>query len=85
MNVPFPLVDEAPALALLQERTSGVAVLTLNRPEQRNSLNEAMLAGLSECLAAIAQDLGFSDQPHMTRAVKWLTGRTPDVWRRGVV
>jgi enoyl-CoA hydratase/carnithine racemase len=62
MNVPFPLVDEAPALALLQERTSGVAVLTLNRPEQRNSLNEAMLAGLSECLAAIAQD-------HAVRAV----------------
>lgn len=41
----------------------------------------ACLAGAGE-LAAIAQDLGFSDQPHMTRAVKWLTGRTPDVWRR---
>jgi enoyl-CoA hydratase/carnithine racemase len=56
MNVPFPLVDGPLAPALLQERKGGVAVLTLNRPEQRNSLNEAMLAGLSECLAAIAQD-----------------------------
>jgi AraC-like DNA-binding protein len=44
----------------------------------------ACMSGAAE-LAAIAQDLGFSDQPHMTRAVKWLTGRTPDVWRRGVV
>lgn len=33
-------------------------------------------------LAVLAQELGFADQPHMTRAVKWLTGRTPDVWRR---
>jgi len=33
-------------------------------------------------LAAIAQDLGFADQPHMTRAVKWLTGRTPAAWRQ---
>jgi len=56
MNVPFPLVDGPPAPALLQERRGGVAVLTLNRPEQRNSLNEAMLAGLTACLAAIAQD-----------------------------
>lgn len=41
----------------------------------------ACLSGAAD-LAAIAQDLGFADQPHMTRAVKWLTGRTPDVWRR---
>lgn len=33
-------------------------------------------------LAEIAQDFGFADQPHMTRAVKWLTGRTPAAWRR---
>ena len=56
MNVPFPLVDWSSAPALLQERKGGVAVLTLNQPEQRNSLDEATLAGLSECLAAIAQD-----------------------------
>jgi AraC-like DNA-binding protein len=32
-------------------------------------------------LAAIAYELGFSDQSHMTRAVKWLTGTTPAAWR----
>ena len=56
MNVPFPLVDGPSAPALLEERGAGVAVLTLNRPEQRNTLSEAMLAGFSECLAAIARD-----------------------------
>jgi enoyl-CoA hydratase/carnithine racemase len=56
MNVPHPLVDGRPTPALLAERTAGIAVLTLNRPEQRNSLNEAMLVGLSDCLAAIARD-----------------------------
>jgi AraC-like DNA-binding protein len=34
-------------------------------------------------LATTAQELGFADQPHMTRAVKWLTGRTPAAWRQG--
>jgi len=32
-------------------------------------------------LAAIAHDLGFADQSHMTRAVKWLTGAAPSDWR----
>jgi AraC-like DNA-binding protein len=32
-------------------------------------------------LAAIAADTGFADQPHMTRAVAALTGRTPGAWR----
>jgi enoyl-CoA hydratase/carnithine racemase len=34
----------------------GVTVLTLNRPERRNSLSEAMLAALTENLAAIGAD-----------------------------
>jgi AraC-like DNA-binding protein len=33
-------------------------------------------------LAAIAQEIGFSDQPHMSRAVSWLTGASPTTWRR---
>jgi AraC-like DNA-binding protein len=33
-------------------------------------------------LAAVAADLGFADQPHMTRAVGALTGRAPGAWRR---
>ena len=56
MNVPFPLVDGPAAPVLLQERIAGTAVLTLNRPDQRNGLSEALLTGLSECLATIAQD-----------------------------
>lgn len=35
-----------------------------------------------EPFAAIALDCGFCDQPHMTRAVGALTGRTPAAWRR---
>ncbi len=33
-------------------------------------------------LAAIAAETGFSDQPHMTRAVLALTGRPPGAWRQ---
>jgi len=33
-------------------------------------------------LADIAADLGFADQPHMTRAVSALTGLPPARWRR---
>ena len=32
-------------------------------------------------LADIAYDLGFADQAHMTRAVRWLTGAAPAAWR----
>lgn len=35
----------------------------------------------SEPLADLAARLGFSDQAHMTRAVKRLTGRPPQAWR----
>lgn len=41
---------------LLREDADGIATLTLNRPEARNPLSEAMLAALSETLAAIAND-----------------------------
>jgi enoyl-CoA hydratase/carnithine racemase len=51
----------APAAApsepiLLREDVSGVAVLTLNRPQARNSLSEAMLEALGDALTAIAHD-----------------------------
>jgi len=32
-------------------------------------------------LAAIAQDCGFADQPHLTRTLSSMTGRTPGQWR----
>lgn len=33
-------------------------------------------------LASIAQEVGFADQAHMSRAVAWLTGAAPTGWRR---
>ncbi|HML07104.1 MAG TPA: enoyl-CoA hydratase [Xanthobacteraceae bacterium] len=44
------------ALILLREDTDGVAVLTLNRAEARNTLSEAMLEALGDALTAIAHD-----------------------------
>ncbi len=33
-------------------------------------------------LAAIADEMGYADQPHMTRTIRILTGAPPDAWRR---
>ena len=44
------------APVLLREDAQGIATLTLNRPQVRNPLSEAMLAALSETFAAIASD-----------------------------
>jgi enoyl-CoA hydratase/carnithine racemase len=41
---------------LLREDKSGVAILTLNRPQARNSLSEELLGTLGKALAAIAHD-----------------------------
>ena len=43
-------------LILLRKDIAGVAVLTLNDPETRNSLSEAMLEALGDALTAIAHD-----------------------------
>jgi enoyl-CoA hydratase/carnithine racemase len=43
-------------LTLLREDVTGIAVLTLNRPQARNSLSEAMLKALGGALAAIAHE-----------------------------
>jgi enoyl-CoA hydratase/carnithine racemase len=49
--------DAAPAApVLLREDVGEVAVLTLNRPEARNSLSEDLIAALTDALAAIAVD-----------------------------
>ena len=49
--------DAAPATpVLLREDAGEIAVLTLNRPQARNSLSEALLAALSNALAAIADE-----------------------------
>jgi len=44
------------SLILLREDVSGVAVLTLNRLQTRNSLSEAMLEALGDALTAIAHE-----------------------------
>jgi enoyl-CoA hydratase/carnithine racemase len=44
------------SLILLREDIAGVAVLTLNRPQSRNTLSEAMLEALGDALTAIAHD-----------------------------
>jgi enoyl-CoA hydratase/carnithine racemase len=41
---------------LLREDAEQISVLTLNRPERRNSLSEAMMAALADAFAAIAED-----------------------------
>src|SRR5262245_25572748 len=49
-----PLPASAP---LLQRQDDGpIAILTLNRPEARNSLSEALLRALGEALTGIAGD-----------------------------
>jgi enoyl-CoA hydratase/carnithine racemase len=51
-----PRETAASSLILLREDIAGVAVLTLNDPETRNSLSEAMLEALGDALTAIAHD-----------------------------
>jgi enoyl-CoA hydratase/carnithine racemase len=61
MNAQTAAVADAPSsLVLLREDLtkdlSGIAVLTLNRPQARNSLSEAMLEALGVALTSIARD-----------------------------
>jgi enoyl-CoA hydratase/carnithine racemase len=45
---------------LRRERRDAVAILTLNRPQRRNALSQAMIDALMESLAAIAGDTAVS-------------------------
>src|SRR5215468_12773286 len=51
-------VAQAPAPTVLREHSGGITLLTLNRPDQRNCLSEAMMSALGEAFAAIAHDSG---------------------------
>jgi enoyl-CoA hydratase/carnithine racemase len=52
MNAPV----RATSPVLLRENLDDIAVLTLNRPDVRNSLSEALIAALTDNLASIATD-----------------------------
>jgi enoyl-CoA hydratase/carnithine racemase len=41
---------------LIREDADGIAILTLNRPQQRNGLSEALIAALAQALDDIAND-----------------------------
>jgi enoyl-CoA hydratase/carnithine racemase len=57
MNAQTAAAKTAPAsLILLREDVGGVAVLTLNQPQTRNSLSEEMLETLGDAFTAIAHD-----------------------------
>src|SRR5262249_8833750 len=49
----------AAAPLLLRETIGSIAVLTLNRPEPRNTLSEAMLVALSQDPESLAKDEGI--------------------------
>jgi enoyl-CoA hydratase/carnithine racemase len=58
-NGPAATIDrpsDVANLPLLRETIENIAVLTLNRPEARNSLSEALLAALGAELTALAAD-----------------------------
>ncbi|CAN5299834.1 enoyl-CoA hydratase [soil metagenome] len=48
--------QDAAAPALRRDDAAGVATLTLDRPQSRNPLSEAMLAALADAFSAIAAD-----------------------------
>ncbi len=48
--------DPAASPAVLRDTVDGIALLSLNRPKARNTLSEAMLAGLRDNFADIAAD-----------------------------
>jgi enoyl-CoA hydratase/carnithine racemase len=57
MSARTAAASSAPSsLILLREDRGNIAILTLNRPQARNSLSEALLEALGDALSAIAHD-----------------------------
>src|SRR5262245_65513934 len=55
-NAPVTTAPVTQAPMVLRETTDAIAILTLNRPEARNSLSAAMIVALGEAFDAIARD-----------------------------
>ncbi len=56
MNTQTTIAATSRSPILLREDISGVATLTLNKPQSRNTLSEAMLEALGDAFTAIAHD-----------------------------
>jgi enoyl-CoA hydratase/carnithine racemase len=56
MMKPLSDIETAPAPMVLRERLDAIVVLTLNRPNTRNSLSATMLAELADTLNSLAAD-----------------------------
>jgi enoyl-CoA hydratase/carnithine racemase len=57
MQAPSPAPQAvASAPIVLREHSGGITLLTLNRPDLRNTLSEAMLSALGEAFVAVAHD-----------------------------
>jgi enoyl-CoA hydratase/carnithine racemase len=56
MNAPSPELHAATSPVLLREDVGEIAILTLNRPQARNSLSDSLIAALTESLVALASD-----------------------------
>ena len=52
------------------------------RAEARARRAMEMILATETSLASVAIDCGYSDQPHLSRAIVELTGRSPGHWRR---
>ncbi|MEE2565141.1 helix-turn-helix domain-containing protein [Hyphobacterium marinum] len=55
------------------------------RLERRAKAAWRAIVSTRDPLSAIALDTGFADQPHMSRAVREVTGHTPGAWRKAMV
>ena len=52
------------------------------RMEARARAAMAMICGSREPLSRVAAEYDLSDQPHLVRSIRGMTGRTPGEWRR---
>jgi enoyl-CoA hydratase len=52
----LPVKKTRRAMSILFQRENGIAVITINRPEARNAIDEATATALSEAISAMESD-----------------------------